>query len=66
LIPLTKGGRDMRKIVFAIMLVFALSIGYAVTKSTAHEKTSKSGETSEVSKLFGKTVKNGFTLSTRR
>jgi hypothetical protein len=56
----------MRKIVFAIMLVFALSIGYAVTKSTAHEKTSKSGETSEVSKLFGKTVKNGFTLSTRR
>jgi len=48
----------MRKIILAIVLVLALSIGYAVAKSMAHEMMSKSGERAEVSKLLGTLIKN--------
>jgi len=46
----------MRKCMIPITLVFVLSMGYATAKSVAHERASKSGETSEASKLFGKAV----------
>jgi hypothetical protein len=42
----------------AIMLVFALSVGYATTRTIGDERTSRSGEISEPRKLAGKTVKN--------
>ncbi len=39
-------------------LVLALTFGYAVAKSMAHEKMSNSGERGEVSKLLGTSIKN--------
>ena len=48
----------MRKIMLATTVLLALIFGYAVAKSMAHEMMSKGGETCEVSKLLGTTVKN--------
>ena len=48
----------MRKIMLATLVIFALIFGYTVAKSMAHEMMEKSGETSEVSKLLGASIKN--------
>lgn len=49
----------MRKIMLPrVVVILALIFGYTVAKSMAHEMMEKSGETSEVSKLLGTTVKN--------
>jgi hypothetical protein len=48
----------MRKIIIVTALVLALTFGYAVAQSMAHEKMSKSGEKAEVSKLLGTSIKN--------
>ncbi len=48
----------MRKIMIATVLVLALIFGYGAAKLVALEKASKGGEASEVTKLFGKAVKN--------
>jgi hypothetical protein len=48
----------MKKIALIGVLVSALIFGYAVAKSMAHEIISNSGETSEVSKLIGTTIKD--------
>lgn len=48
----------MKRLILAVMLVLALSFGYAVARSIAHETISKSGEASELSKLIGTTIKD--------
>jgi len=48
----------MRKIMIVTALVLALIFGYAVARSMAHEKMSKSGERAEVNKLLGASIKN--------
>jgi len=48
----------MRRIMLAIVLILAVVFGYAAAKSKADEMTSGIGETPEVSKLVGTTVKD--------
>ncbi len=48
----------MRRIMPAVMLILALIFGYSVPNAVAYEMMGKSGETSEVSELLGKGVKN--------
>jgi hypothetical protein len=48
----------MRKMMIVTALVLALIFGYAVARSMAHEKMSKSGERAEGSKLLGTSIKN--------
>jgi len=48
----------MRRIMLAIVLILAVVFGYAAAKSKADEMTPGIGETSEVSKLVGTTVKD--------
>jgi hypothetical protein len=48
----------MGRIMLAVMLILVLIFGYTVAGSMDHEMMEKSGETSEVSELLGKGVKN--------
>ena len=48
----------MRRIVLAAVLILALILGYTVPTAMAHEMMGKTGETSQVSELLGKGVKN--------
>jgi len=48
----------MKRITLAVVLVSVLIFGYGVVKAMAQEIMPKSGETSEASKLLGKSVKN--------
>jgi sporulation protein YlmC with PRC-barrel domain len=48
----------MRSIKLAAVLILAVIIGYTVPDAMAHEMMEKSGETSEISELLGKGVKN--------
>jgi len=48
----------MRRIMLATVLALSLIFGYTVAGPMAHEIKEKSGETSEVSNLLGKGVKN--------
>jgi sporulation protein YlmC with PRC-barrel domain len=48
----------MRSIMLAAVLILAVIIGYSVPNAVAYEMMGKSGETSEVSELLGKGVKN--------
>jgi hypothetical protein len=48
----------MRRTMLPMLLSLALIFGYTAAKSMAHERMSKSGETAEVSKLIGTSVKN--------
>jgi len=53
-----KEARSMRRIMLAAVLISALIFGYTVPNAMAQEMMEKSGETSEVSKLLGKGVRN--------
>lgn len=48
----------MKRIMITAILAFVFVFAFAVARVTAQEMMSKSGETSEASKLLGKSVKN--------